>query len=83
MIKAQIFPNYPRESGRWSWHIISGNGKIIAYAGEVFANKSNAKRAFDKFMQNIVNLIEHNDEDITIELPVEVLNEEGNIISEY
>jgi len=32
--------------GKWRWRITARNGKIVANAGEYFASKSNALRAF-------------------------------------
>ncbi|MCS0498770.1 YegP family protein [Protaetiibacter mangrovi] len=35
--------------GHFSWWLLSGNGQQVAWAGESFASKSNAKRAAESF----------------------------------
>lgn len=39
--------------GKWYWHIVASNGKIIADGGEGYCSKSNAKRA----LRNLIKLI--------------------------
>ncbi len=35
--------------GNYSWWLISSNGQTVAWAGEAYASKSNAKRAAEAF----------------------------------
>ncbi|RQP13102.1 MAG: DUF1508 domain-containing protein [Microbacteriaceae bacterium] len=37
------------KGGNYSWWLISSNGQTVAWAGESFASKSNAKRAASSF----------------------------------
>ena len=37
------------KAGEYSWWLISGNGQTVAWAGEAYASKSNAKRAAEAF----------------------------------
>lgn len=92
MIKAQIYPqtNFTLKEQNWYWRIKSHNGKILADGAEGYSTKANCKRAFDRFMQAMVNLAETNGStihrcltNITIELPVEILDHNGNVVKEY
>lgn len=91
MIKAQIYESSANfEPEQWYWRIKSHNGKIICDGAEGYSTKANCKRAFDRFMQAIVNLastkgntIHECLNGITIEMPVEVLDHNDNIVQEY
>ena len=39
--------------GDWRWRVRARNGKLVATAGEYFASKSNAKRAWKQFRSGI------------------------------
>lgn len=42
--------------GKWRWRITARNGKLVATAGESFASKSNAVRAWRAFRRGVESL---------------------------
>lgn len=42
----------------WRWRVKARNGKIVATAGEAFASKSNAKRAWKAFRKGVNDIKE-------------------------
>jgi uncharacterized protein YegP (UPF0339 family) len=48
------FEVYEDGGGKARWRLRSSNGKLVASAGEPFANRSNAKRAAAAFKANAI-----------------------------
>ena len=42
----------------WRWHVRAKNGKLVCTAGEAFASKSNAKRAWKAFLKGVTEIKE-------------------------
>jgi uncharacterized protein YegP (UPF0339 family) len=92
MIKAQIFPS--ANDGQWYWHIKSHNGQIVAIGGEGYVSKNNCKRAFNRFIKNVLKTIpasvfnelqqlEFSQSLWPDDLVVEVLDKRGRVVQEY
>jgi uncharacterized protein YegP (UPF0339 family) len=49
-LKVQLFSD---RRGNWRWRVRARNGKLVATAGECFASKSNARRAWKAFRKGV------------------------------
>lgn len=45
--------NMQMHLGAWRWRVRAKNGKLVCTSGEAFDSKSNAKRAWKKFEQQV------------------------------
>ena len=52
-LRVELFAD---EGKKWRWRVRARNGKLVATAGESFASKGNAKRAWKAFRKGMARM---------------------------